>query len=132
MMSAVPKSATLVRRWGEMIKFSHSVFALPFAVMAAFLASRAAAQARGSDSYSPSVIQLLLVIGCMVTARSVAMTFNRIVDATIDARNARTAGRAIPAGQISRRQAYIFLFVAALLFVLCCGGFWFLKNNMVP
>jgi len=115
-----------------MVKFSHSVFALPFALMAAFLAARAAAQRSGVGTPAPSALQFLLIVGCMVSARSVAMTFNRIVDATIDAKNPRTAMRAIPAGLINRQQALIFLFGATVLFVLCCGGFWWLDGNIWP
>lgn len=118
----------LIRRWGEMIKFSHSVFALPFALMATFLAARAADASRPW----PSPGQLVLIVVCMVTARSAAMTFNRIVDAAIDARNPRTANRALPAGTISRRQAYAFLFATSGLFVIACGGFHLLYGNRVP
>ncbi len=66
-----------VRTWGVMIKFSHSVFALPLALLATFLAARPAL---------PTWTQLALIIVCMVGARSAAMTFNRIIDARIDAR----------------------------------------------
>lgn len=111
-----------------MVKFSHSVFALPFALMAAFLAARAADPARPW----PDLAQAVLIVACMVTARSAAMTFNRIADAAIDAHNPRTATRAIPAGTISRRQAYAFLFAASGLFVVCCGGFQLLYHNRMP
>lgn len=121
-----------VRRWGEMVKFSHSVFALPFALLATFLASRAAFQAGDSPHIYPSLWQFLLILGCMVSARSAAMTFNRIVDAAIDARNPRTAARAIPAGIISPSQALVFLGVAAAAFVLCCAGFWWIERNPYP
>lgn len=121
-----------VRRWGEMVKFSHSVFALPFALLATFLASRAAFRAGDSPHLYPSLRQLLLILGCMVSARSTAMTFNRIADAAIDARNPRTAARAIPAGVISRAQALAFLGIAAATFVLCCAGFWWIEGNPYP
>lgn len=122
----------LVRRWGEMVKFSHSVFALPFALMATFLAARAAHAAGDAARPWPSAVQIGLIIGCMVAARSAAMTFNRIVDVRLDARNPRTAGRALPAGTISMRQALLFLGGASALFVVFCGGFWVLQNNPVP
>lgn len=94
----------------RMIKFSHTVFALPFAVMASFLA------ANGGRGGFCGWEKLLLILLCMVFARSVAMTFNRIVDANLDARNPRTQNREIPAGVISRKQAWFFL--------LCCvAGF---------
>lgn len=115
-----------------MVKFSHSVFALPFALLATFLAARTAYRAGDAAHVYPSLAQLVLIIGCMVSARSAAMTFNRIVDAALDARNPRTAGRAIPAGIISRRQAVVFLVVAAAAFVLCCAGFWWIDGNHFP
>lgn len=115
-----------------MVKFSHSVFSLPFALMAAFLAARAAHAAGDAPHPWPSLAQAALIVGCMVTARSAAMTFNRIVDARIDARNPRTAGRALPAGTISRRQANLFLGAASALFVALCGGFWLLDGNRIP
>lgn len=123
---------TVIRRWGEMIKFAHSVFALPFALMATFLAGRAAYAAGDSPRPWPGAGQLVLIIACMVTARSAAMTFNRIVDAAIDARNPRTAARALPAGTISRGQAYAFLLGSSGLFVVCCGGFYLLYGNRIP
>ena len=111
-----------------MIKFSHSVFALPFALMAAFLAARSA------DAHHPypSLGQFFLVLGCMVAARSAAMTFNRLVDARIDARNPRTAIRAIPAGAITRERAMLFFLAAVAVFLFCCGGFWWLDGNYWP
>ncbi len=118
MKSVVPTLWT----WGRMIRFSHSVFALPFALMAAFLAGRHI-DGRGR----PFAGQLLLIVVCMVAARSVAMTFNRIVDARIDARNPRTADRELPTGRISRAAAWAFLAAAAAVFVIACILFlpWF-------
>lgn len=102
-----------------MIRFSHTVFALPFALVAAFLAG---------DGGEPGFCgwgKLFLIVWCMVWARSVAMTVNRIVDAALDARNPRTADRALPAGQINRKQALGFLYVSALLFGM--GTYLFYK-----
>jgi len=110
----------------EMIKFSHSVFALPFAIIGALLAGR------GLPSGWPRPGQILLVIVCMVAARSAAMTFNRIVDAEIDARNPRTANRALPRGLISRAWAWAFLLGMAGLFLVACAGFWVLYGNRWP
>jgi len=134
-MSVEPKPVHIqevVRRWGEMIKFSHSVFALPFALLATFLAARAAFEAGDLRHRYPTLTQLFLVVVCMVAARSVAMTFNRLVDADLDARNPRTANRAIPAGRISKGQAVLFLLLAAMIFVVSCAGFWWFYSNPVP
>ncbi len=123
---------SMARRWGEMIKFSHSVFALPFALTAAFLAARAAYGTGTANQAWPTGGQLLLIVGCMVAGRSVAMTFNRIVDARLDAGNPRTASRAIPAGTITIRQAASFMGAAVVAFLLCCMGFWWLYANIIP
>ena len=80
----------------EMIKFEHSVFALPFALVGALLAARA-----GGDL--PSWRQILWIVVAMVGARSAAMTMNRIADVEYDRRNPRTANRALPKGELSRR-----------------------------
>lgn len=122
----------LVWRWGEMVKFSHSVFALPFALMATFLAARQGWLAGDLPGRWPTAGQLGLILLCMVAARSAAMTFNRLVDAAIDAGNPRTAGRAIPAGTISVKQAWGFMLAAVAAFVLGCAGFWWFYHNIVP
>lgn len=114
----MPQLVRTVRTWGEMIKFSHSVFALPYAVLAAFLAARPGL---------PTASQFLLILVCMVAARSAAMTFNRIVDARLDARNPRTAGRQIPRGLISRAQAWLFFGIAGGAFVAGAAGFWLIE-----
>jgi 4-hydroxybenzoate polyprenyltransferase len=119
----MPGAAASLRTWAEMIKFSHSVFALPFAVLATFLAAR---------PHLPSWTQLGLIVLCMVAARSTAMTFNRIVDAHFDAANPRTAGRPLPAGKITPVTAWLFLSAAGALFVLGCGGFWWHAGNIWP
>ncbi len=110
-----------------MIKFSHSVFALPFAVMAAFLAGR-----ENQPLGRPEALQLLLVVVCMVAARSVAMTFNRIVDANLDARNPRTASRPLPAGRLTVAAAYAFMFLAMITFGIGCFGFYRFYGNVWP
>jgi 4-hydroxybenzoate polyprenyltransferase len=92
----------------EMIKFEHSIFALPFALAAAFLATAG----------KPGGKELLWVVAAMVGARSLAMTLNRIVDHRIDALNPRTASRALPAGQLSRREAWIFATASLALLLL--------------
>jgi len=91
----------------EAIKFEHSVFALPFAVLAAFM----------SAGGTPDWIGLLWVLVAMVGMRTFGMAANRLIDAEIDSRNPRTATRAIPAGTISRKAMIIYMLVAGLVFV---------------
>jgi len=118
---------TSIRTWGEMVKFSHSIFALPFAIVAAFLAGR-----HIEHRQLPYWGQLGLIVLCMVAARSVAMTFNRIVDAPIDARNPRTAGRPLPTGRITRAAASMMLLLSAITFGVGCLGFYVWYGNTWP
>jgi 4-hydroxybenzoate polyprenyltransferase len=97
----------------EMIKFEHSVFALPFALTGALLAFRESRFDAGGFGY-----KLLGIVVAMVGARSAAMAFNRILDADIDARNPRTRMRHIPAGILSTRFAWGFVLVSVLVFLL--------------
>lgn len=94
--------------YSRMIKLSHSIFALPFALASGLLAAR---------QVDVTVVQWALIVACMVTARSSAMGFNRIVDRDHDARNPRTAGREIPSGQIGVSAAWAFTLGSAVLFV---------------
>ena len=91
----------------RMIKIEHSIFAMPFALAAAFLAARGL----------PDVRIFVLIIFAVVFARSAAMAFNRYVDAEIDLKNPRTAERSIPAGRLTRRYALGFTLISSLLFV---------------
>jgi len=103
----------LMRIWSklkttlEMIKFEHTVFALPFALIGALLASHGL----------PSAHQLGWIIAAMIGARSAAMTFNRIVDVEFDRLNPRTNSRALPAGTLSRQFAIVFTVAMAALFI---------------
>src|ERR1700760_3209631 len=92
----------------EMIKWEHSVFALPFALTGAVLAANG----------WPPVVKLGWIVVCMVAARSAAMAFNRLVDAQLDAANPRTKMRALPAGQLSAGFVTGFVVVSAAVFVL--------------
>jgi 4-hydroxybenzoate polyprenyltransferase len=94
------------------VRFSHSVFALPFALAGALLAAR-------HVSVTPASIVWILV--AMVGARSAAMGFNRLVDARLDALNPRTARRELPTGVLSVRQAAIFVSAASLVFVFAAS-----------
>jgi 4-hydroxybenzoate polyprenyltransferase len=95
----------------EMIKFSHTVFAFPFALIGVVLAASASGQL-------PTVAQLLWICTAMVGARSAAMGLNRIIDARIDAQNPRTEERHIPAGKVSLAEAWLFVGGSVLLFEL--------------
>jgi len=116
-----------MRIWADMVKLSHSVFALPFALMAAFLAGRNI-EGRGWPYWG----QLGLILICMVSARSVAMTFNRIVDAQIDARNPRTANRPLPTGRLTLLAAWVMLALSAVTFGIGCLGFHIFYGNTWP
>ena len=99
-----------IRHFLELIRFSHTVFALPFALLSAVLAW----------SQPDSVFRLRDLFGillCMVAARSAAMAFNRLVDRRIDAGNPRTARRHLPAGILSVRSVVVFTVLMSLLFV---------------
>jgi 4-hydroxybenzoate polyprenyltransferase len=106
----------------EMIRFSHTLFALPFALLSALLAWQKSGSFHGLD--------LLGILLCMVLARSTAMAFNRLVDSHYDALNPRTALRHLPAGQISVVAVSIFTlvcataFVASTLLFLIAGNGW--------
>lgn len=95
----------------EMIKFEHSVFALPFALVGALLAARAGGGV-------PSARQIFWIIAAMVGARSAAMTMNRIADRKLDADNPRTRMRALPTGELSVGFAWIFTIAASMLLVV--------------
>lgn len=92
----------------EMIKVAHTVFALPFALMGAFLAARGA----------PSLRTVFYIVLAMVGGRSAAMGFNRLVDADIDAKNPRTRERAIPKGEVSKPMVAVFIFLSVVLLEL--------------
>ena len=94
----------------EMIKFQHTVFAMPFALMGAFLAQRG----------SPDFSVFFWVVVAMVGARTSAMTFNRIADRRFDAANPRTTSRALPAGEVTLAQSWLMMLLASVLFFFAC------------
>ena len=106
-MTATPTPALLPTRFARLIKIEHTIFALPFAYVGAFLAVHG----------TPSGHDLLWITLAMVGARSLAMALNRLIDAGIDARNPRTAGREIPSGQLSVAQVVVFCLVSLALFL---------------
>ncbi len=96
----------------SLIKFSHTIFALPFAAIGFFIGTRAV----GFELLDFKL--LLLVLICMITARNAAMAFNRWADQEIDKKNPRTQSREIPAGIITSKHALIFVIINSILFVL--------------
>jgi 4-hydroxybenzoate polyprenyltransferase len=94
------------------VRFSHTVFALPFALTGALLAWR---------DHPFSWQQVMWILACMVSARSAAMGFNRLVDARFDALNPRTAMRELPRGAMSKTEAAIFVLVSSAVFVFAAS-----------
>jgi 4-hydroxybenzoate polyprenyltransferase len=95
----------------EMIKWEHSVFALPFALCGAMLAAGGL----------PAAHQLLWIVVAMISARSAAMAFNRLADASIDAANPRTRGRALPSGHLSPRFVAAFVMISSAILVIAAS-----------
>src|SRR5881296_3040685 len=96
--ASAPSLAPLPARFARLVKIEHTVFALPFAYVGAFLAVDGA----------PSAHDLVWITLAMAGARSLAMALNRLIDVRIDARNPRTAGRELPSGQLSVVQLVLF------------------------
>lgn len=132
---AAAMSLAAESRWGSLrlvgviaddIRLAHSVFALPFAVLGAFLAWPA------ETAWRQFAAQLALIVVCMVGARTWAMLVNRLVDRQWDAANPRTAGRALPTGRLTVRQGWTAAIISAMLFVLGAAGFHVLFDNPWP
>jgi 4-hydroxybenzoate polyprenyltransferase len=103
--------------FAESIKFQHSIFALPFAILGIMLGIQ--------DADFPGITTLFLTICCCVTARTAAMTFNRWLDADIDAKNPRTASRAVPSGLLSPTFMLQVTALSSLGFIVCA---WFINS----
>ncbi len=101
----------MIKKYSNLVMFSHTIFAMPFALMGFTYAIT-------STEASFDWLLLLKVVICMITARNTAMAFNRWADRDIDAKNERTANRDIPARRISPRQAITFVILNAALFIL--------------
>ncbi|MFM1902670.1 MAG: 4-hydroxybenzoate octaprenyltransferase [Planctomycetota bacterium] len=124
--AAAPKHGAAARRsasphlgrlgtYLELVRFSHTIFALPFALMAALIAFRAE-----DDSFITTRLfglRMLGILACMVTARTAAMAFNRLADRTIDAQNPRTANRHLPRGDVSPRDVLLLVVASSIGFV---------------
>jgi len=126
-MDAKDKTRGGLGDWLGLIRFSHTIFALPFAALATAMAFSGPLPDGG---YPPFRLRDLLgILLCMVFARSAAMAFNRIVDADIDADNPRTANRHVPAGVLSRPAVWAFTFICSLAFIASTALF---LPNVVP
>lgn len=110
----------------EMIKFEHTIFALPFAYMGAILGSILLNQAW------PSLSEMFWITMSMVGARSAAMALNRVIDRVIDAKNPRTANRAIPAGLLSAKEVYVFIIGSFLLLFISAYQLNMLAVKLMP
>ena len=111
-----------LRTYASFVRFSHSVFALPFALVGMILAAR-------TEGFVWS--RLIWIVACMVSARSAAMGFNRLVDAAYDARNPRTASRELPTGRMTQTEAQVFVAVSSVAFIACSyplGGICFVLS----
>ncbi|HKK69021.1 MAG TPA: UbiA-like polyprenyltransferase [Bacteroidales bacterium] len=117
-MNAIRHGTSKVKNYASLVKFSHSIFALPFAITGYFMAIL-------EFGYPFQWEHLLAVVLCMVLARNAAMGFNRYADAGIDKDNPRTAQREIPAGIIKRRHALWFVIINAVLFIAVT---WFINR----
>jgi 4-hydroxybenzoate polyprenyltransferase len=119
-------SITRLRTVLEMIKFEHSIFAMPFALTGALLA------ARFTTHGWPSLKQLLWIVVAMVAARSAAMTINRIADLRYDTENPRTAQRALATGALSTGFAWTFTFAAVAVFIIAAWQLNTLALKLAP
>ena len=118
----------MLRRLLELIRFSHTVFALPFALLAAAMAWSANRHDRPPTAFRP--LDLVGILVCMVFARSASMAFNRLADRRIDALNPRTKMRHLPVGALSTQSVATFTIVCSLGFV--AGTLLFLPRNPIP
>ena len=127
---------TTVKKYLSLVKFSHTIFAMPFAIIGFFLGYFYIhppspngpgwhAIIWGPDfeeaafTTNQVITRFLLVIGCMVFARSAAMAFNRYLDRSFDAKNPRTAIREIPSGILKANSVLLFTIVNCILFIVC-------------
>jgi 4-hydroxybenzoate polyprenyltransferase len=101
--------ARRARTWGELVAFSHTIFALPFAASAVVLATAV-------PHHRLDAARFLAMLGCMVTARTSAMAFNRWADRDVDARNPRTSARPVPSGRVRSREALALALASGVAF----------------
>ena len=113
-----------MKKYLSLVKFSHTIFAMPFAMIGLFWGFMVL-NIKGETLAQPFWQTFLLVVLCMVTARNAAMAFNRYIDRDIDALNDRTKVREIPAGKISAQRALVFVILNSLIFI---GATWFINE----
>jgi 4-hydroxybenzoate polyprenyltransferase len=121
-----PKS--IFRLFLELVRFSHTIFAMPFALLALIWCMSVGYREQGFGSSAFEPLRWLAIVVCMVSGRNFAMTINRLADEQIDRRNPRTAARHLPAGLIKRESAWLFAAINALVFVAAC--LLFLPNRL--
>jgi 4-hydroxybenzoate polyprenyltransferase len=125
-----------IKNYLSLVKFSHTIFAMPFALIGFFLGAFRVGNWNLNSTITwendttnfiawEKVIKFVLVILCMVTARSAAMAFNRYLDKNFDAKNPRTAIREIPSGIISANSALLFVIINCVVFIICT---WFINK----
>ena len=114
----------MMRKYFSLIKFAHTIFALPFALLGLFLGFWVM-NAKQVEPDNPYWLSFILVVLCMVFARSAAMAFNRYIDRDIDAMNDRTSKREIPSGIVSPKNALAFVIINSALFILTT---WFINK----
>jgi len=127
-MTTQPLQPSLARRLAVFagdIKISHTLFAMPWALLAMVLAGHDSPSGLGAG-------KILLILVCMIAARTAAMSANRVLDAKLDAANPRTARRAIPAGELSARFVASAWSLSAIVFTAACAGFWVFYRNPWP
>jgi 4-hydroxybenzoate polyprenyltransferase len=119
-----------IKKYLSLVKFSHTIFAMPFAIIGFFLGAYWLPVTQIKDEFDKNNvtswslyvevpwIKLIFIIFCMIFARSAAMAFNRYLDRNFDAKNPRTAIREIPAGIISKESALRFVIINCLLFII--------------
>lgn len=122
----LPSTRSRLLEFASDIKLSHSIFAMPFALLSMCLAAESVGRR------FPSALQIGLIILCMVLARSFGMGMNRLLDASLDALNPRTARRSIPAGRLSKGSAIAILVGCATGFQLVTLGFGIFEGNWLP
>jgi 4-hydroxybenzoate polyprenyltransferase len=126
--SAIPNPQSAIAKlslFAADIKISHTIFALPWAILATFLAAR-------ETNHPLTITKILLILICMVTARTIAMAANRLLDARLDALNPRTARRALPSGSLSQTFVVGIAVGCIVGFMAACYGFYHFYKNPWP